>query len=244
LCRDDVAQRLLQIVDNPDLIDQAQLNACGPAVFLREWGCRDPVGLAQFAIDLFNNGQASIGSHLIKPGGDLIGQDYYKLVTQFGSKKIRMPKSADWMMMSSLRDGENVALDFEGTPDDDVSAITMPSTVTTWLQSTGSYSNVQDDTNVWFTKGVDHAVALQPNKNNDVIMFINTKLLGDTEINFPLTLTPNHYIALKGPVTKIGSNQDQVSFKYWSWGQDGQINLPISDFEKYYYGAITATSSK
>ena len=65
-----------------------------------------------------------------------------------------MPPQADWMILGSIRDAENFFFDYEGKPEEDVSAITMPGEVIEWLEAASAWTDVRDETNLFFAKGL------------------------------------------------------------------------------------------
>ena len=109
-------QRIRTLIQHPEQLHQRGLNACAPAVFFRVWLARDPVGAADFACALLRDGSAALGSLAVAAGDALKAQDYAVVrttseATQSGS----MPDTADWMLLSALRDSENV-LPYLGEP--------------------------------------------------------------------------------------------------------------------------------
>jgi len=234
LDRGAVADRLAALVRNPALVQQGNLNACGPAAFFRVWLARDPRAFVTYAATLYDTGASSIGNIAIKPGSDLLNQDYAKLGV--------VTPPADWMTMSALRDSENSFWDFEGTPSDQVSGITMPGELAKWLGATGLYSSIRNDGNWFFTRSLDHALALQPDGATDVIVLINARILpggaNDTPLpDFVANAFPNHYIVLLEPFTQQGTT---VSAMYWSWGTRAPLTVDKSEFQDSYFGAIVA----
>ena len=110
-------QRLRTLLRNPELIDQRGLNACAPAVFFRVWLERAPVAAANFGCALLRDGSASIGSLNVAPGWKLLGQNYANLkAATDAAHPNATPENADWMLLSALRDSENLWFDYVGEP--------------------------------------------------------------------------------------------------------------------------------
>jgi hypothetical protein len=129
----------------------------------------------------------------------------------------------------------------------------MPSAVARWLNATGLYRGVVDDTPAvpvnlgGIRYNIEHAKTLNPSDISDVFMFINTKMIQAT---LPETLLeklaeivtdqiPTHYVSLLSTVTEAADGK--VSFKYWCWGnKPSNCTIDVDEFNQYYYGAIIA----
>jgi N-acetylmuramoyl-L-alanine amidase len=233
LTRADVAARLRALIADPQLVNQGNLNVCGPAAFFHLWLRRDPRAAVEYAISLFETGSGSIGSLTIEPGGDLKAQDY-------GSVARSSTPSADWMMLSALRDWENDFADFEGSPDEDAAGITTPAELAMWMRACGAYHSVDDEGNWVLSKGLAHALALAPTASRDVIILINANIIASAASGRKKSLIdsfPNHYVRLLDPLTRSGGD---VTFRYWTWGNPpATATVPEPTFESNYYGSIT-----
>lgn len=235
LSRSEVADRLTQLINKPSCVYQDGLNLCGPAAFLRLWVQRDPLTFAKFATELYETGSSYIGTLGVKPSSDLISQDYALIKSSHPD----IPLPTDWMVLSALRDSENWVFDYQGTPDEDISAITLPGTVIEWLRATGIYSTIHDDTNLYFTKGLAHAISLVPAPNRDIILLINSSMLPKgSPVSTIEKLFPNHFIVLNSPI--IVTSPGVVELNHWSWGSDDTISIARATFETNYYGAVIA----
>jgi hypothetical protein len=62
LARSKVALRLKELVRNPTLVNQGNLNLCGPAAFFALWSNRDPLAFSQYGIELFEQGESATGN--------------------------------------------------------------------------------------------------------------------------------------------------------------------------------------
>lgn len=243
--RQEVAGRLAQLAADADLVDQGNLNLCGPAAFYRAWIRRDPLAFVRFAVELFDTGRSSINGYEVAPDDDAV------LATDYAAelrKSPGLPPAADWMVLGSIRDAENALYDYEGKPDEDVAAMTMPGEIVEWLEASRAYPSIVDEVNTFFTKGLDHATGLAPAPGRQIIVLINTLMLtnGDPSPSlgavqdYVLSKFPNHYIGLESPIVDLGGS---VQFTYWSWGSTPPhttITVAKELFEDNYYGAITA----
>lgn len=242
--RTTLLNRLEELVNNPSLVDQANLNLCGPAAFLCVWMARDPLAAATFACELYDTGKSKINNYTVAPDSDsLLGQDYAALAQTHGPN---FTQSAEWMIMGSLRDAENFWYDFEGKPDETVAAATTSGEVQEWMEATKMYTSVQDDGNFYLTKGVSHALGLKTGPTRDVILLINAHMLNQMDVTtgtkksseFILSSFPNHFVILTAPIAKVTGGKLKVSC--WSWGQHTTGTVDESIFDANYYGAVIA----
>jgi hypothetical protein len=233
--RNQVTTRLTQLIANPDLVEQGQLNLCGPAAVLRTVLRRDPKLVVEFVTGLVEKGKGRFGRRLVKPTSDLRNQVFQ---ANWGCP------AAEWVAMSALRDDENWFFDFEGTPDDDgLSAATSPGEIEDWLKETDLYSTVRDEANLVANEKKSHIMGLAQDNNTDNILLIHSHLLRSASANnkksdkFILSAFPNHWVVLAGPVSDAGG---RIKFDVWSWGSTYTIDVPVDTFEANYYGAIIA----
>ncbi len=251
--RDDVADRALALVNDPTFVEQGALGLCGPAAVHRLWIKRDPKAFATYLTTMYDTGSASFGDNSISAGSDLRNQDYYgravpamQAVAPAGADTAQFVcPSADWVAMSALRDASNIFLDFEGLPDEEYAAGTSSSEVAAWLRSTGLYASVSDEGNFLLTKGLDHAEALQPGAENDVVLLINAHILTSSAVHghkksdeFIGRAFPNHFVVLESAVTE--PTADEVEFDCWTWGAVVHVRLRKDVFNPNYYGAVIA----
>lgn len=260
LDRVKIADRLTELVNDPKKIQQGRLSLCGPATFFQLLIKRDSLAFVQYAMSLYNNGYGNIGNMTIKPGHTLKNQDYNERIIQDTVKwmKIRDIKiteknkarfitpSADWMIMSSLRDETNLFLKFKGTVEEELAGITLLRDLEAWLKETSLYQSVLTDASWIKLKGVNHAKSLVPSHNKDVILFINSRMLnknvgvtGSKKLNdIILNAFPNHYIILTSIITETEDNH--IKFSCWTWGKTQEYKVPKNVFKANYYGAIMA----
>ncbi len=247
--------RLRELLNKPELLDQRGLNVCGPAVFFRLWLARDPAAVAIFACNLLMGGSANIGPLVVTAGNGLLSQVYSQIRAMFdGSAGHKVtPESADWMLLSALRDSDNIFLDYLGEPGtvgDRTAGVTLPSTVQGWLASTNVYSLVVNETNLVLPADKKHLLELMPAPNVDIVLMVNAAAASGIATSpippewsppqaggFPL---PDHYISMTGKFIQ-SSNQLWVNMNFWSWGENRTgwqgSDLLFSD----YFGLVTAS---
>ena len=167
------------------------------------------------------------------------------------------PALADWMYMSCLRRSKDVLISFDGEPDNDLSAITLPGDMEDWLQNGLGYSSVSNEANKIQRKDLNHLKSLQPAPNKHIVLLINVsniegnltkkggknaakgKSLSMAMGGFSgklLSGFPNHYVVLEQPVQVIGGD---IKATVWTWGTSGYV-LQASEkvWSDNYYGAL------
>lgn len=174
--RTTYAARLGALSTNPRLLHQQQINGCGMAAFLFMWMRNDLRNAIQYAIDLFEDGAARIGTLAIQPSADLLRQDYSSLAVRHRGL---MPDTADWVMMSALRNGTQPAAPqkFVGDPNQALEAIVLPHELTNWMGATGNYSRVENSANAVLPQQLALIDKLSPDPATDVAVLMHTELL-------------------------------------------------------------------
>jgi hypothetical protein len=247
-------QRIRALLRDPNLVGQRGLNACGPAVFFRVWFARDPVAAATFACTLLRDGSASIGSLQVAPSWKLLGQDYamLKSVTD-AAHPASTPENADWMLLSALRDSENVWFDYAGEPftvGDKVAGLTLPSTLAGWLNATNLYTSVTNDTNVVFSGDREELLAQTPASDQDVILLINPPAIHDLSSTPPAgpppaadgLSIPLHYVLMTAPFA-TWNDPAWINIECWSWSRIYRGWQGTERFFNNYFGLIIPSTS-
>ena len=263
-----VGSRLRELLVNPRLFQQGLLNLCGPATFLCMWTGRDPVGFARFAITLFEEGSAAIGSLTIAPSTALLQQDYPALRARMQSDPC---PQADWMTMGAIRNNDDALFVWTGEPGQGLPGLTLPEELTRWLQATGIYAQVSNEANWATLAGWPHASNLLLFGGQDVALLLNTTAFGrgtaralrnsnapgatteppstanpiTADERFILNQFPNHYVMLlNSPTTNYDpgdADRGSAWLSIWTWAQSLSYEVPVSAFVDNYYGAVIAT---
>ena len=233
LDRGDVGDGLIELVNDPDKIKQGSLGVCGAAVFFNIWIEADPLAFVLHAIELYEKGEARIGTLKVEAGSDLRSKDYNEVVPNMD---VVVPP-ADWMILSALRDSENHVFDFEGTPQEDFSGGTSPGEIASWLRATGLFKTVKDESAALLGEDLAQAKTLNPTANRKIIMFMDTNMIFDTKPKGK----SRHFVNLRSRVSEIDGGH--VDFRFWTRGRPTeQVEQPLTKqrFGETYLGAIIA----
>jgi hypothetical protein len=237
-----VADRLHELVDNPSAVRQGKLNLCGPAAVFTMWLRHDPVAAVTYAVRLYEDGRAPIGTRMVTPSRKLLGVRYAQTARALGCPQ------ADWMMMAALRDSSHRVLRYvrQGGVGEAVAAVTPPATLRSWLGATGLYSRIGDETSLVLRKGIGHAYGLRPSTGRELFLLVALEMFrrpisrASRARDFVVSHLPNHWVVLRTPVTPAG--RSHVAFEFWSWGAEHSVMLERSVFSRCYYGCLVAES--
>lgn len=246
-------QRIRTLIRNPKLLDQRGLNACGPAVFFRIWFARDPLAATMFACKMLRDGSANIGTLAVAAGSRLRAQDYARLKSVTDSAHPHAtPENADWMLLSSLRDSENIYFDYLGEPyttADMIAGLTLPSTLSSWLNATRLYNSVSNQTTFVFGANQQQLLNLIPTSNVDIVLLVSSSF---NDGLYPSSLPPrgvqpgaggahipNHYVFVTAPFAK-SNDSVWLQMEVWSWGKTYKGWVGYTQFFKKYFGPIIA----
>ena len=234
--------RLEQLINDPNLVDQDGLNLCGPAAFLRIWLARDPLAVAELGCALYDDGISSFGGYVVEPSNEsLIAEDYDQIKAD---NEGELSPEADWMIMGSLRDAANLFFNYKGKPDEDIAAATTPAQIAEWMEATNLYAEVRNEGNFFLTKGIDHAKSLKPNTTTDIALLINAHILNQMNVTsgtkkskkFIAKAFPNHFVVLLSEIKDATS--DTLNLTVWTWGSIVSGTIAKETFAANYYGAV------
>jgi hypothetical protein len=248
--RSIVARRLHDLIDEPDLLQQGDLNLCGPAAFFVVWLRHDPEAVATCAAELFRAGRSTIGPGTgvrptmrgarIEPSAALLAVRHDVAVAESGCP------AADWLLMSALRDSTNRTLRYTHRPGlrEAAAAITLPGALRRWLTATGLFGTVRDDTALVRRTPPAHARRLAPGHGRELPLLVAQEMFARPQSvlgrarDRVVGRLPNHWLLLRSPVSPVGT--DRVTFRYWSWGAEQMAVLSRATFARSYHGCLDA----
>jgi hypothetical protein len=214
LDRATLAAQLKIRLGAPNSVHQRQTPFCGPASFTRAVIIDMPDTYAQAAIDLFNTGEATIGSLKVKPGDKV-----RKSGPQHGTNQ------ADWIMLASIRDSGNSVLSAGGIFGGNLAGITIPGTLADWFSKAG-FGTVVNSADV--TQTVPAARAAQVLTANTyrasghhVVLFIDADVMEKDNQEDEISLYPDHWVTLTGEIYHGGTlaYEEPITMPVFSWGR-------------------------
>jgi hypothetical protein len=250
--RQKVAELLRDRIEKPFRIDQGDSSLCGPAVFIYCLARRKPKVYAQYVIDLYEKGEATIGRLPVKPGKDC---KHYDPETE------KLISDVDWIALAGLRDSENNTFDYD-SPKDQLPGITLPKNIAKWF-AFGDFLAIRQNTNTWFDKTLFNLLQAHKQFSNGacVCLFVGASVLqGFAKGRAPA----DHWVVLNSPISIGGKavdyllprgkavNQDdslmaqKIEFSVYTWHEANfpvnrhEPNLTVGRFLNYYYGYVAA----
>lgn len=250
--RDKVAKQLRDRLKDPFIIDQGGSSLCGPAVFIYCLAKRKPKLYAQYVIDLYEKGVATIGRLQVEPGTDC---------KNFNPGLMKKIAEVDWISLAGLRDSENDFFDYDH-PDDQLPGITLPGDIAKWF-AFSDFLAIRQNTNIFFDESL--YTLLQAHKKYIsgacVCLFVGANVLQ----GFPKGKSPaDHWVVLNSPIQidgkpvnklvaqgkKVNSDETllskKIQFSVYSWSKNSypvnkyDPNLTVGKFLDYFYGYVAA----
>jgi hypothetical protein len=192
----------------------------------------DPVQYAKFVRTVFTTA---------KVNGTQVDDDLLKGQPSSGMEDV------DWMILSAMRDTENAIFDYEGTEEEDFSAMTMPGEIAEWMEEIlGCVDTTHYTSYSWGeidnSKKVNSLLKAHGNKVI-VSMLVNASRLQGKDDGLDI---PDHWIRLLAPIT---ITDDTVSFEAFTWGGSKKFSFKRDnsdgvDFEDVLFEFVVGAKEK
>ncbi|UBF27723.1 hypothetical protein K9N68_07360 [Kovacikia minuta CCNUW1] len=215
-------------VNDPFQVNQGGQPFCGPAAVLFELARKQPLQYVELCRSLFLIGGFQGHSHYIA-ASDKLRQNSY------GDLKMGQ---ADWMVLATLREMENVLFPVEPNAPDlirNLAGMTKSWEMKGWIQEILGYTNV-DYNHAYVMFDLDAMNdATQAIQAGGVAFALITAegMLGN---NPPAVPFPSHWIALLG---NISVQSDPVSFDIYTWSQQMRLAMDFNSLKKYLWATVT-----
>jgi uncharacterized Zn-binding protein involved in type VI secretion len=218
---------------------QGHTSLCGPATLFYALLMDRPDLYTKAVTELWETGETTIGKLHIKPSHG--ARNPKKLRNKVEGDRIA---AIDWITLASLRDSENLLLDYD-SPDDQVSGITLPGKLKEWFKQVGAtllFENVQFSSHINQAQLVELFTYLGPHSH--VATLIGAGMLDGGD-----GMMKNHWIAWEqGPTTASGvvtpatvPSMPISSSRIFSWGELKHQLAPGATLQtvlKHLYGGI------
>lgn len=214
LNRDKVGVDLLMRVGNPGVMDQDRAGLCGPFAFIYGLASDKPLTYADYAIDLYEKGKASIGNIDVSPSRNC--------------RNASLPSSmspADWLTVASLRDSTNLWFDVDHDEDsfwNNAAAGASVSDIKDWFKKSG-YVDIKSEDNMLYNLDSSDIDDLNRyyNEGRRIILAINAAMLmADKQTE--TTHKANHIVGLTSPIARTPQG---IQLTVFTWGR-GKYMIP------------------
>lgn len=239
------AERLRALVDAPQTLRQGAYGWCLPAAFLHSALRRFPDLVVQFGLDLYANGEASLGDIDATMSDTFRAFDYPEAIRTKPdlpdrNRDLYLASHADWLLLAGIEEGTLSIRSVTGSFDQLVSLTT--GTLVSLFKNSGLYATVTDLSGADKRDRQKLLEALNKSATHDVILVTDMPRFG------PIADT-RHAARLVAPptVTTSGSSgnpadNELITFQYWSWGfQPSRAeNIPFDPVQN----AFTASQTR
>jgi hypothetical protein len=230
--KQDIIQDLRDTIANPLQVNQGYSPLCGPAAIVYELVQRDPAYFVQICQNLYETGQFTARSgQVIQPSPNLV------------QSRVRTSISiADWMLLASLRDSENLIFRVDATASDFVTGISTPWEVKGWTIDLLGFSNVDFRPVLFYGEFEAMQQAQQIHDQGGVaFLLINATMLGLPKPPIPY---PDHWIGFLGNLEIDDQVWDRrkyghIHFDCYTWGERKRVDIDEKTFETYFFGMVT-----
>jgi len=251
LSHSDFIEAVKDRIKQPHIINQEQVNLCGPNAFFYCIASKYPNHYTKYMLDLWTLGQAYLGKLHVKPSQACLN-------TKMNSRKIA---PVDWIALASLCDSSNSFFNFDDL-DDAIGGITFPGDMADWFRKT-LFSSVENNTNISHRANFDNLKKAQRfySANKSVCFLISAKMM---TLPIKLNAVPNHWVVLTSNILVDGKSinhiqssdldsylNKKISLHAATWGRkNGKVplhtfnrkeHLTLADFMTYYYGFVAAS---
>lgn len=223
-----LAQEMRDRVRNPYLVSQGGQPFCGPAAVLFELVRKHPLKYIEICSYLYLLGGFHTLSRYIPSSDDLRRATYGEL---------RMGQ-ADWMVLATLRDMENVLFPVEPNAPDlvrNLAGMTKPWELCGWVKEILGYQKVE----CTYAFPLNQIAALQ--KADRVIQqggvaFALISAEGMLTDKPPMIPFPTHWIGLVGG---ISIQPTAIAFNIYTWSRKMRLQMDLASFRKYFWAVVT-----
>nr|MBC8489760.1 hypothetical protein [Bacteroidota bacterium] len=215
---DDMINKL----NNPFKVDQGSTPFCGPGSIIFELVSRYKTKYVQLCQSLYETGKFKAITVDIAPSETLKNSQVRKGISV-----------ADWMLLASLRDTENVLFTVE-SDSSDIVGITTPWEMKGWINELLCFTNPNfDSTTIYGEIDAIREAEKSLNSKGVAFLLIDSALISKTK---PTVYYPNHWVSYLGNL--IISNT--IKFDCYSWGDKYNVDVGESEFEDCLWGVVTA----
>lgn len=228
LSKTDLIADIRRILEDPLGVDQGSTPFCGPAAVVYELVSRFPFRYVDICRSLFETGQFYGRTKLIAPSDDLLASQVRAGISP-----------ANWMVLATLRDVENMIFDVEEDSGNLAAGISTPWEMKTWTNELLGFDTIEyESTYVYGEFAAIRKAQEVRDRGGVAFLMIDSALINDED---PILGMPNHWVSFIGSLS-IDEDSSHISFERYSWGNIEPVNADEGRFEDCFWGVVYATS--
>jgi hypothetical protein len=231
----EIVQEMRLRLDNPFSVNQGPQPFCGPASVLFELVRKFPRRYVEMCRDLYETGKFQACRCPVETSVSL----------RQASKDIEPLGPADWMLLATLRESENLIFPVEPNAPEiirNLAGMTKSWEMMGWVREVLGYEHA-DYLHTFVLRDLSALRKAESVINQGGVAFgliTANGLLGDKP---PRVMVPNHWVTLVGN-TEIqkGSfwkhDSGHVSFDIFTWAKKVRVDVPEGRFEDAFWGVV------
>jgi hypothetical protein len=217
-------------VQNPFLINQGGQPFCGPASVLFELVRKQPLRYVQICQSLYTVGGFQAATQWIAAPDAL----------RHNSRGELHMGQADWMVLATLRQSENLLFPVEPNAPElirNIAGMTKSWEMKGWIREILGYRNA-DYYHAYLLNDITALTAAADTIGAGGVAFALITAEGMLQATPPPIPFPSHWIVLLGNIKIQG---DRVSFDIYTWSKKLHLDLDQGAFKKYFWACVTGT---
>ncbi|WP_293131615.1 hypothetical protein [Microcoleus sp. bin38.metabat.b11b12b14.051] len=235
LNKTQIIAEMRERIRDPFQVNQGGQPFCGPAAVTFALSTRRPLRYVEICRHLWETGSFRTQSmRSISPS----------MTLRQSKGNLRMPQ-VDWMVLSALRESENLIFPIEASAPDiirNISGMTKSWEVAGWGREILGGRDVKSHY-AYFSGDIPALRAADEAIKAGGFAFALITAEGMLGNKPPLIPYPSHWVALLGNIaiedeSARKGDRARVSFDVYTWGKKMRVDIPKSSFENYFWVAV------
>ena len=236
LSKAEVEARINFLKTNPISINQGGAGTCVIAAVTYLWILKDPEGFAKAAMTLYEKGEVQVNDYDIDPDDHLFDVNPIDNPDVYHGNGAAY--SADWMILSSIQDAQNVFYDFDGVSSDEVGAGNYMSDAAELMKDLIGYKNVTKTEFSGLTgRQTMDEINLKSKEGNAIYLDIDAHIF-DKTLYDERSFHGVSFISGSYSTYNDASGNVRHVFQVQTWGKTKTIDASDEDMGKYIRGAV------
>lgn len=219
---------------NPFLVNQSSTPLCGPTAIVFELVSKQPARYVSICQSLYETGQFQSRTKVVRPADRLRESKIHQGISV-----------ADWMLIATLRDTENLLFPVDANSSglaNNIAGITTPWEMKSWIYEILGYDQVDfESTFVYGEFDAMRKAHAARRQGGVAFLLIDASMLQGSA---PAIAYPNHWVSYLGNLqiddgVWYQHDSGHIRFDCYSWGSKRSVDLGEGPFEDYMWGVVT-----